>query len=383
MVSNIYENKNYRLLVIVPIVMLLIGLFFIPRISLDSSLRGGVSVQIITNATVNIQNLTSEINAHIPEAQASVSPAQGGVSVTIATNTSIAAAQQTLLAVYGYYGNYSAASAQIAIYQHALKLQPNNATAQQALNTYQANESAALRGMDGGMASLSSSLAPFIGTGKYTYNSSDAGGMQTAAANMYSNATAAYQRYVLSTLHSLVPFSEYSYSDVTPTLGAYFLQQMVGVVVSAFILVAITVFFIFRSPIPSLAVVFGAGNDILVALGAMGLFGIPLGVASIGGLLMLIGYAIDTDMLAAIRILKRSEGTSPERAFATMKTGITMTSAAIITFSILLVVSYVAFIPTYYQIASVVLFGLVADIFTTWLGNTPMVLWYKMRTEVR
>jgi len=143
--------------------------------------------------------------------------------------------------------------------------------------------------------------------------------------------------------------------------------------------VAIAVFFIFRTPIPSLAVIFGAGNDIIVALGAMGAFGIPLGVASIGGLLMLIGYSIDTDMLTSIRILKRSEGSPTERALGTMKTGVTMTSAAIISFGILLIVSYIAFIPTYFEIAGVVLFGLFADLATTWLGNLPIILWYKKR----
>jgi preprotein translocase subunit SecF len=147
--------------------------------------------------------------------------------------------------------------------------------------------------------------------------------------------------------------------------------------------VALAVLFIFRTPIPSLTIVVGAGNDIIVALGAMGLFGIPLGVASIGGLLMLIGYSIDTDMLSAIRILKRTEGTPTERAFSTMKTGVTMTTAAIIAFGILLIVSYYTFIPTYFEIASVVLCGLVADLFTTWFGSTVLVLWYKQRKEAK
>jgi preprotein translocase subunit SecF len=135
--------------------------------------------------------------------------------------------------------------------------------------------------------------------------------------------------------------------------------------------------------VPSFSVVFGAANDIIVALGFMAVFGIPLGLASVGGLLMLIGYAIDTDTLTAIRILKRSEGTPEARAFASMKTGLTMTLAAIITFTILFIVSYFTFIQTYFEISGVVLIGLVADIATTWLFNTPLVLWYKKRKEVR
>jgi Preprotein translocase subunit SecF len=109
----------------------------------------------------------------------------------------------------------------------------------------------------------------------------------------------------------------------------------------------------------------------------MGLFGIPLGVASIGAILMLIGYSMDTDLLTAIRILKRSDETATKRAFSTLKTGLTMTSAAIISFSVLFIVSYITGISTFFEISAVVLFGLIADIFTTWFGNTTLILWYK------
>ncbi len=96
---------------------------------------------------------------------------------------------------------------------------------------------------------------------------------------------------------------------------------------------------------------------------------------------MLIGYSIDTELLSAIRILKRSEGTPSERAIGTMKTGVTMTSAAIISFTTLFIIAYIVFIPTYIEIAGVVIFGLIADVFTTWFGNSIMILWYKERRD--
>ncbi|MGD0728875.1 MAG: protein translocase subunit SecF, partial [Candidatus Micrarchaeaceae archaeon] len=113
-----------------------------------------------------------------------------------------------------------------------------------------------------------------------------------------------------------------------------------------------------------------------------GIFGIPLGVASVGGLLMLIGFAFDTDILAAVRILKRSDGTPEQRALSSFKTGTTMTITALISFSVLFAVSYFAFIPTYLEISGVVIVGLVGDIITTWLCDVPIVLWYKKRKEV-
>ena len=114
----------------------------------------------------------------------------------------------------------------------------------------------------------------------------------------------------------------------------------------------------------------------------MVILGIPLGVASVGGLLMLIGFSMDTDILSAIRVLKRSEGTAEDRAFSSFKTGTTMTITALISFSVLFAISYYAFIPTYLEISGVVLVGLLGDIITTWLANMPIVLWYKKSKEV-
>ena len=98
---------------------------------------------------------------------------------------------------------------------------------------------------------------------------------------------------------------------------------------------------------------------------------------------MLIGYSMDTDLLASVRILKRSESTASERAFATMKTGLTMTGAAIIAFAVLFSVSYITGISTFFEISAVMLFGLLGDIFTTWFGNTPLILWIKHRHDMR
>ncbi len=84
-------------------------------------------------------------------------------------------------------------------------------------------------------------------------------------------------------------------------------------------------------------------------------------------------------MLAAIRILKRHEGNVEDRAFSSFKTGITMTISAIVTFGVLFIVSIIYYAPTYYEIAGVVLFGLIGDIITAWLGNTTLLMLYKRK----
>ncbi|MCL5433686.1 MAG: hypothetical protein M1538_01760 [Candidatus Marsarchaeota archaeon] len=382
---NIYKSKYYKLFPILPILLLIIGLYFIlvPHIPLDSSLRGGIDLQLQTNSIVNIQTLTYAINAKIPNAEASVSTASGGVDITIATNSSLTSAQDKLVTLYDYYSNYTKESTEIALYQNELSKQ-TNASITSALNAAEANQTKTNQAMHSEASSILLTLSPLLNKDNYQItNSTMPFQIINITRSAYLTASNNYENQTVSILRSIIPFSSYTYQETTSTLGAYFLQQIEYIIIISFIIVAIAAFVIFKSPIPSISVVFGAINDLIVALAGMAIFGIPLGVASIGGLLMLIGYSMDTDVLAAIRILKHTEGTPEDRAFSTLKTGLTMTFAAIITFSILLITAYLNFIPTYFEIASVVMFGLLGDIITTWFGDTVLVLWYKEKKDAK
>ncbi|MEM0154325.1 MAG: hypothetical protein QW814_00630 [Methanothrix sp.] len=382
---NFYEAKRYKLFILIPVALLLLSLVFIPHIRYDSSLAGGITVQFSTTNAITTRGLTSSMASVISGATASVSKV-GSVytaSVTIPENSSIVSANDKLLALYSDYSAYSSAELNAVSASTGLKSDPSNSTLKAELASAQANITASLSKMSTDLAAELALLSPFISSNSsaYSYNKSNAAGMLSVGKEAYSASSSAYKSKVISTMRAIVPFTSYSYEEVTPTLGAFFLSHMIQIIIAAFIIIAISVFAVFRIPIPSLAVVFGAGNDILIALGAMGAFGIPMGLASVGGLLMLIGYSIDTEMLSSIRILKRSEDTVTHRAFSTMKTGTTMTAAAIISFATLFVIAYVFYIPTYIEIAGVALFGLIGDIFTTWFGNTVMIVWYKSSRE--
>lgn len=382
MVGNMYESKRYKLFIAVPIAMLLISLYFIPHLQLDQSLRGGVNINVQTNATLNVQQITSQINSKVPGAQASVSASPGGLSIILTSNASLSNVQLYAGNLYSDYSNYSAYALNVTRAQTQLSLQPNNSTLQTYITQQKDNQQKSASAMLNDFSLVSDNAKQLTGQ-PLTYNQSDISTMLSSANSGLKQASAAYESGVLSTLHGLIPFTVYSYQPFGATLSAQYLQDTQTIIITAFILVAIAVLVVFRTVVPSFSVVFGAANDIIVALGAMAIFGIPIGIASIGGILMLIGYAIDTDMLAAIRILKRKEGTTAERAHAAMKTGTTMTFSAIIAFGVLFIVSYIAFIPTFYEISAVVLAGLVADLAITWLGNVPMILWYKHRKEAR
>ena len=169
-----------------------------------------------------------------------------------------------------------------------------------------------------------------------------------------------------------------SFQSVGALLSSRALTQVYYAIAFAFLFMAITVFIVFRNFVPSIAVILAALSDIIIAMGGMSLFGIPLSVASVGAILMLIGYSVDTDILLTTRVLKRREGTVNERAVDAMKTGFTMAAAAIGSMVTLYLVVYF-FMPyarTLDEIASVLIIGLVADVLATWLMNLGILRWY-------
>jgi len=169
-----------------------------------------------------------------------------------------------------------------------------------------------------------------------------------------------------------------SFQSVGALLSSRALTQVYYAIGFAFLFMAITVFIVFRNFVPSMAVILAALSDIIIAMGGMSLFGIPLSVASVGAILMLIGYSVDTDILLTTRVLKRREGTINDRAVNAMKTGFTMAAAAIGSMVTLYLVVYffMPYASTLDEIASVLIIGLVADVLATWLMNLGILRWY-------
>jgi len=169
-----------------------------------------------------------------------------------------------------------------------------------------------------------------------------------------------------------------SYKSVGPILSKEAMKQIYWAVGFAFLFMSITVLIVFRNLVPSLAVIMAALCDIIIALGGMSAFKIPLSLASIGAILMLIGYSVDTDILLTTRLLKQKKGKITERAIGAMKTGITMSAAAIAAMGALYIVT-VFIIPeaeVLSNIAAVLIIGLSVDIITTWLMNLGILRWY-------
>ncbi|MDD5960215.1 MAG: protein translocase subunit SecF [Methanobrevibacter wolinii] len=169
-----------------------------------------------------------------------------------------------------------------------------------------------------------------------------------------------------------------SYNTVGPVLSKEAMNQVYWALLFAFVFMAVTILIVFREIVPAFAVILSAFLDIVFAAGGMAVFKVPLSVASVGALLMLIGYSVDTDILLTTRLLKRRNGTVVERATESMKTGLTMSFSAIAAMAVLYIVTVVLMpqAKTLSEISLVLIFGLVADIINTWFMNLGILRKY-------
>lgn len=177
-----------------------------------------------------------------------------------------------------------------------------------------------------------------------------------------------YLGYELTSENSSVEFSGAS-------LSTGFYHQLQLAILIAFLFMALVVLIIFRTPIPSLAVIVSAFADIILTVFVIDLFHIPLSIGGIVALLMLIGYSVDTDILLTTRILKKKEGSLNERTIGALKTGLTMTLTSIVAITVALIIIY-NFSETLRQIFTILLIGLGFDIFNTWVTNASILRWY-------
>ncbi len=172
-----------------------------------------------------------------------------------------------------------------------------------------------------------------------------------------------------------------SSTEVGAALGQQFWESSLRALLVAFILVAAVVFILFREVMPTFAVLQAAVFDIIVALAGMSFFGIPLTLPTIAALLLMIGYSVDTDILVTERVLKRKDHTPRERAYGALITGLTVTGTTLTVVLILAIFSYFNQMTTIFQIASVLLFGLMGDLPATWFTNTVLITWWAERKK--
>jgi preprotein translocase subunit SecF len=152
-------------------------------------------------------------------------------------------------------------------------------------------------------------------------------------------------------------------------------QALIGLVV-AFAGMSVLVFLLFRTFVPSIAVVASAFSDLVIPIALMDVFGIQLSLGTVAALLMLIGYSVDSDLLLNNHVLRR-RGDFYESTYRAMRTGVTMTVTSIAAMAVMTVVATILGIPLLPAIGLVLVFGLTTDLMNTYMLNVSLLRYYK------
>ena len=159
------------------------------------------------------------------------------------------------------------------------------------------------------------------------------------------------------------------------SLSSSFYKQLIIAIIISFILMSLVIFFLFKTFVPSMAVIFAAFADIVMSLAVVDYFGIELSAAGIAAFLMLIGYSVDTDILLTTRVLRKTEGSVNHRIYGAFKTGMFMNCTALI--AVLPAFFIITGLPdSFRQIFLILAIGLGADMINTWLTNASIIKWY-------
>lgn len=163
-----------------------------------------------------------------------------------------------------------------------------------------------------------------------------------------------------------------------PSLSESFYKQLMIALLISFILISFVIFILFRTFIPSIAVIFSIFADIVMPLALINFLGIKLSAAGIAAFLMLVGYSVDTDILLTTRAIRKKGGTINTRIYGAFKTGVFMTSTALI--AVIPAFFIVSSLPdSFRQIFLILALGLFADLINTWMTNMSIIKWYCER----
>jgi preprotein translocase subunit SecF len=144
----------------------------------------------------------------------------------------------------------------------------------------------------------------------------------------------------------------------------------------AFLGMSVLVFALFRTIVPSVAVVASAFSDLVIPVAAMNLIGIEMTLGIVAALLMIIGYSVDSDILLNNSVLRRTGGFY-ESVSRAMRTGVTMTITSMAAMIVMAIVATVFGIDLLRDIGIILAIGLCADLMNTYLLNVALLRWYK------
>jgi preprotein translocase subunit SecF len=172
----------------------------------------------------------------------------------------------------------------------------------------------------------------------------------------------------LLNLRNLYPI-EYSVQFVGPELGSMFFSQVATLLAIAYILLFITNLFIYKNPVIGLTIILSSLANIIAVFGIMNLLNQKISFAGFSSMLMLIAFAIDTNVILATKVLSREEEFY-EQYKKGLITGATINADLLISMLIVLFLTNSSFLI---NIAKIQIIGFIADLINTWILNATLI----------
>lgn len=173
-----------------------------------------------------------------------------------------------------------------------------------------------------------------------------------------------------------VSVRDVSEQTIGPALGSLFFEQMRNSLIIAFVMMSIVIFIIYRNPVSSLGVVLASLGNILATLAFATLLGIEMSFASFAGMLMLIAFTVDTNIVLTSKMVAYGSESFISRYKKAFLTGATLTATITATMVIVLFLSSSKLLV---NIAEILVIGFVTDLVYTWILNAGMLEIYFNR----
>ena len=381
-VFDFYKTKHYKLLLLIPLVLSLISLFFIPKIPQGVELRGGILISVQTNGIANADAIESALDEFGNVEVKSFTSAMGnGLEIEIPLNEHLSYAESSLKQLHVFYSNYTEARLNVDWLDSQMQNTADAAEKEKYRIDFESNKTVMnqkLNEIKNAALEIQQNSSSFTDE-KIT--SEDPKKIVEQAENIFSSAKENFRTRIMDQISANVQVESYSFKEVGPALSTFFLNKTQEVVLQAIALTTIAVFLLFRKIAPTIVIMLSTLLNLLFALGAMGLFGVPLTLASMATLLMLIGLSLDTTILIGIKVFKKREGDLISSVYNSEHTSYTMLVGLLISFIVLLLMGIVTNISTYYEIAFVALAGVFADAVNDITLCDVVILWFAEREK--
>ncbi len=171
-------------------------------------------------------------------------------------------------------------------------------------------------------------------------------------------------------------------AETSASFGAAAQQTALLGIGAAFVGMSLLAFILFRTFVPSVAIVLSAFSDLVIPLAFMNIANIPLSLGTVAGLLLIIGYSVDSDILLNNHILRRG-GDFYESTHRAMQTGVTMTVTSMAAMLVMAISAWLFGVELLMSIGLILFVGLAADLMNTYLLNLSLLRWYKFEGVAR